>query len=536
MERQRRKTPPNNGRHTPGLDLLSWTAVYRRSLKPGVYFDLVSYPYQADIYACAAKVMVVMKCAQEGVSEYAVSYALHGCDQRKATVLYVFPTDTAVSDFSSARIGPAIEASNYLSSIVVDGGGRDKSGADRIKLKRIRDNFLYLRGGHVKPNGKAPQLKSVDADIIILDEWDEMDSRAPSIARKRLGGSLIAEERAISTPTYVGRGVHAEYQKSDGREWHIRCEHCGQRQPVTIKHIIVEWDQLERPVAWHGMKEGRAFAACEKCGKELNRLGQGEWVAARPNSKVAGFHLSKLFSPTGDLSAIVESLKEVDETKRRETYNQDLGLPYKPRGANITDTVLDNCRRNYAHGPVKGERTFMGVDVGRVMHVVIRAPYNSDGERPQRFAGTVDSFDEVGRLIRQYNVYTCVIDALPETRMARGLQASFADGTVWLAYYTGSDQGTKKQEPAEWNSREGVVNLDRTRMLDTTLARFIGGAPENILPANAADIPDYYDQLKAPVRQLEGNVAKYVESGPDHYAHAENYCTAAAMRESWSMW
>ncbi|NJN53992.1 MAG: hypothetical protein HC804_04070 [Anaerolineae bacterium] len=178
----------------------------------------------------------------------------------------------------------------------------------------------------------------------------------------------------------------------------------------------------------------------------------------------------------------------------------------------------------------------MGVDVGRVLHVVIRSGRNSDGERPQRFAGVVDSFEEVGRLIQQYNVQTCVMDALPETRKARDLQANFTDARVWLAYYTGGGIGSKKQEAADWNGREGVVNLDRTRMLDTTLARFIGGAPENTLPANARDLPDYYAQLKAPIRQLEDGVARYVESGADHFAHAENYCTAAAMRESWAMW
>jgi len=477
-----------------------------------------------------------MKCAQEGISEYAVSYAIHGCDQRRATVLYVFPTDTAVSDFSSARIGPAIEASSYLARVVVDGAGKEKSGADRITLKRIRDNFLYLRGGHVKPNGQAPQLKSVDADIIVLDEWDEMDGRAPAIARKRLGHSAIAEERDISTPTYVGRGIHAEYLKSDQREWHVPCPHCGERQPITINQVVTEWDQLERPVVWHGMKDGRAFAACRKCDGELDRLAPGEWIAGQPGQPVAGFHLSKLFSPTGNLDAIVAGLQEVDETKRRETVNQDLGLPYKPRGANITDVVLDECRRDYAHGPVRGERPFMGVDVGRVLHVVIRGPRNSDGERPQRFAGHADSFEEVGRLVHQYNVQTAVIDALPETRKARDLQASFTDGRVWLAYYTGSDVGTKKVEPADWNGREGVVSLDRTRMMDMTLARFIGGAPENTLPAYATDIPDYYAQLKAPVRQLEDGIARYVENGPDHFAHAENYCTAAALRESWLSW
>jgi hypothetical protein len=67
-------------------------------------------------------------------------------------------------------------------------------------------------------------------------------------------------------------------------------------------------------------------------------------------------------------------------------------------------------------------------------------------------------------------------------------------------------------------------------------ARFYEG--HNTLPGNARDIQDYYDHLKAPVRVLETSprgqsragtvqVARYVESSPDHLAHAENYCAVA---------
>lgn len=513
-------------------------------LKPGVRFDLTRHLYLTAIYACQAQRKVIYKASQMGASEYAVSYALHACDQRSATVLYVFPTDSHVSDFSSARIGPALEASDYLDSIVVEGAAAGgKRGADRVTLKRVRDRFLYLRGARVTPAGQAAQLKSVDADVIVLDEWDEMDARAPDIARKRLGHSTIAEELDISTPTYTGRGIHAEYKKTDQREWFIQCEHCGEWQPLSIENVVIEEDELERPVAWFGMDEDRAYAACRRCGEELNRLAQGQWVARKPGVDVAGFHLSKLFSPVADLLEIVKSLQTTDETKRRETINQDLGLPYTPRGGQITDVVLDKCQREYALGPMAGERPVMGVDVGRVLHVVVRGPLSTvEGgkpSRPLRYAGDVDTFRQVANLIRQYEVQRCVIDALPETRKARDLQAAFPDGVVWLAYYTGGT-GSKYQEAVRWNKREGIVDLDRTRLLDTTFARFVD--QENTLPADIGNVRDYYDHLKAPVRQLDnsgksGNVvARYVEDGPDHFAHAENYATAAGEGQSWWMW
>jgi hypothetical protein len=531
------------------IDLLSWTLQHRRILVPGRPFDLTHHRYLVDLYNCTAQRMCASKAGQMGLSEYLVSYALHAADQRDATCLYVFPTDTHVSDFSSARIGPAIEASPYLGGIIVDAraeGG--KSGADRVTLKRVRDRFLYLRGAQVKPDGSAPQLKSIDADVLILDELDEMDPRAPEIARKRLGASQLGEERIVSTPTYSGAGIHAQFAESDQREWHVRCEACGEWQPMTINAIVQEWDSLGRPTRWNGKSEGHAFVACRKCGAGLDRLGPGRWVATYPGRDVAGFHLSRLFGATADLDAIVATLGSTNETRRRECYNQDLGEPYTPRGGQLTDDLLDACRREYAHGVVLKERTVMGVDVGKVLHCVIRGPAhpemgepseNHKGERPQRWAGAVESFEEVGRMMRRFSVGTLVIDALPETKKARELQASFPEGAVWLAYYATQKVGSKKTESLQWVGEEtvagarawnGVVNMDRTRTLDEMFGEFFEGRAT--LPANARDVPEYYSHLKAPVRVLEDGpggqkIAAYVESSPDHLAHAENYCLAA---------
>jgi phage terminase large subunit GpA-like protein len=374
-------------------------------LIPGRPFDLERHPFLLDLYNCIAQEVVVYKASQMGASEYLISYELHACDQRDATALHVFPTDKHVSDFSSARIGPAIEASPYLQQVVVSGGAAGEvKGADRVTLKRIRDRYLYLRGAKVDPRGMANQLKSIDADVLAIDELDEMDPRAPLIAEKRLGASAIAEIRRVSTPTYTGYGVHAEWMLSDQREWYVRCIGCGERQPMTIHQVITEWDELGRPVRWHGMDEGRAWVACRKCGKELNRLAFGEWVATRPEVEVAGFHMTKLFSPSCRLQDVVLTLQTVDETKRKEAVNQDLGEPYTPKGGGLTDEVIDACRREYAHKIIEKEETYLGCDVGRVLHVVIRGqPDPATGARPQRWAGIVESWDELGRMMNRYN-------------------------------------------------------------------------------------------------------------------------------------
>lgn len=520
-------------RQAGGLDLLTWTILHRPYLKEGLAFNLTNHLYLAEMYQLSAQHKVIKKAAQMGVSELGVSHAIWSADTRQATVLYVFPTDTHVSDFSSARIGPAIEASDYLSQIVVSASSvTGKRGADRVGLKRIRDRFLYLRGAKVGTDGSAPQLKSIDADVVILDELDEMDSRVPQIAEKRLGHSMLKEQIKISTPSYTGRGIDAEYLASDQRRWMLKCSNCNEWQYLDINHVVVEWDDLKRPIRWHGQKENRAYCACQKCGRELNRLDYGSWVAEHPGRETVGYHLTKLFSPLANLLPIVQTLQNLDETTRKECWNQDLGEPYTPTGGQLTDTELDACLRQYALGVGKeAEKTVMGVDVGSLLHVVIRGPLNQDGERPLRLAIEVESFDEVARLIKQYKVGTAVIDALPETRKARELQASFRDGLVWLAYYNLSD---KHPDPADWNKRDGNVTLHRTRLLDATFARF--REQENSLPANGRGIANYYSHLKAPTRVIENGVALYIEQGADHYAHAESYCTAASLRQRSFLW
>jgi len=197
----------------------------------------------------------------------------------------------------------------------------------------------------------------------------------------------------------------------------------------------------------------------------------------------------------------------------------------------LTADLLDKCRRQYAHGPVRRERPVAGCDVGSLLHVVLRGPADREtGECPQRWAGAVESFEALGQLCQRFAVRAIVIDALPETRKAREFQAAYSAGRVWLAYYATNRKGTKYAESTRFDEKEAVVTIDRTRLMDEVMTRFMDGVAT--LPANARDIEDYYAHLQAPVRVLETAsdgqaVARYVEAGPDHLAHAELYCLAA---------
>jgi len=512
-----------------GLPLAAWSAMWRAQLKPGVLFDLQKHYYLAGLYNCTAREIVVYKASQMGASEYGVSYAFWSAAARGATVLYLFPTDRDVSDFSTARFGPAIEVSPQLARLT--GSGEGRRGADRVGLKRVGERFIYLRGAHVDVSGGASQLKSVAADVLIVDEVDEMDTRAPVIARHRLDHSTLREVRFFSTPTYAGAGIHALWLDSDQREWQIPCGACGKFQTLTIDHVVTAWDSLGRPTDWHGREsaEGAAWAACEFCGARLDRLARGRWVAQQPGVARVGYHLTKLFSPLTPLLKIVTGLQTVDETKRKEAFNQDLGLPYTPRGGRLTEAELDAARGAYAHGvPRERSRVAAGVDVGRVLHVVIREAVG-EGSR-QVWAGEVETFERLLQELRRYRVRNVIIDALPETKKAREFQLAARGMQVYLAYYDTVKRGAKRADAVKVNDKEGQVAMDRTRTLDAMLAALREGVAT--LPGHARDIENYYSHLTALVRQVVSGAdgvqyAQYAQVGPDHLAHAENYCYAA---------
>lgn len=73
-----------------------------------------------------------------------------------------------------------------------------------------------------------------------------------------------------------------------------------------------------------------------------------------------------------------------------------------------------------------------------------------------------------------------------------------------------------------------MATVDRTGWMDASLGRFYGDSIT--LPKDIS--LEYREQIKAPARRYEtdddGNViARYIETGPDHFAHAQTYAEIA---------
>jgi len=193
--------------------------------------DFARFPFQKELYSRAVedREMVIMKSAQVGVSAWALRWALYQSDVHGRTGLYVFPTARDVHDFSTARIKPVIDRSDYWR-------GRQRPTDPHNKgLMSVGDGLVYFRGSEARRG-----LDSVDADYVVFDEYDTLAHRNIPDAERRVTGPLSAGLiRRVGVPSIPDWGIAHLYDQSDQRRWHVKCAACGEWQVVGFEDSIV---------------------------------------------------------------------------------------------------------------------------------------------------------------------------------------------------------------------------------------------------------------------------------------------------------
>ena len=486
----------------------------------------VHLPALADLARDDHPIVVVQKSAQVGATELLVNLALWAADSGYAGrghVLFLMPTQNQMDDFAQSRFDRALQDSVYLRGRLQPEPPRRK-GADSKRLKHLGPGYIYLRGAD-----SHRQIASVDADLVILDEYDQMDEAVVELARKRLGSSRRGLLRIASTPRLPEAGINGLYLQSDQRRYFLPCSRCG----------------LEQPLSWEAnVDDERALVVCHSCRAPMDVRATGRWISQAPgNERIHGYHLSRLYSPWANIGDMVEASQATTPAALLEFQNSDLGEAFAPPGGGVSVDVLDRCRR-YDLEDYAGQPCAMGVDVGTKLHVVVREATGEGGGDEDRqpllrLVAELDSFSELDALLERFNVGECVIDALPETRLAREFALRHR-GRVWLAQYDRREPGHERVRGR--GDGADIYHINRAEALDEMYQRFHCG--EAALPADARQlggrvkegVGEYYRHLLALKRTLEqdsqGNwVAKWVDNGrADHYAHAEVYCLLAARR------
>lgn len=470
-----------------------------------------------DLYNDTSQKIVVKKAVQVGVSEWALCDALYMCMAMHLSGAYILTKSRLRDDFVAERINPVLREVPYYAAMVGE--------TNNLGIKQLGKGVLRFLGSN-----SESEFISFPADFMIIDEVDRCDQANLALVPDRLQASDYKLERWISNPTVEGLGIDELYRASDQKEWMIQCDTCKESiAPDWFVNVVREkgsgfYEPLDVEFAEGKRKKLNMY--CHHCNGVLNRLAKGIWVSRNPKSDISGYTMSQLYSPTVELADMWAdfAVSLLNDTKMQVFWNNKLGLAYKAVGSKITFDMLKQCEQQYTLLDYYNGRNsvYAGVDVGSLLHVVIRE--RVDSKRKLLYAGAVENFDQLDRLIEEFKIESMVIDQYPETRKCREFQDGHSD-VVWLAdYHRGSTM-----EEVTYNERLHHIRADRTAVIDGVVQDIRSGA--FVLPYNFQYLhnKEYVEQLYSSTRIKDEDSDKFrwISTKADHFLHAEVYCRLA---------
>lgn len=248
--------------------------------------------------------VVFMAGAQVGKSETGNNWLGFVIHHAPGPMMLVQPTTDTAKRFSKQRLAPMMEESPALKERIADARSRDSGNTQLVK--EFQGGVLVVTGAN-----SAVGLRSMPVRYLFLDEIDafpvDVDGEGDPVILAIRRTTTFSRRKIFmcSTPTIKEMSrIEREFNNSDQRRFFVPCPHCDHMQ-------WLRWAQIK----WSDDDPSTATYACEECGALIEEryktqmLAAGEWRStAEGNGRVAGFHLSSLYSPLGwkSWSSIVE--------------------------------------------------------------------------------------------------------------------------------------------------------------------------------------------------------------------------------------
>ncbi len=497
-----------------------WTHLYKIQLQAEP-FTFLNHQYLSEPLESQGRVECTIKATQGGFTESEVLRCLHDCiyNHTPKGILYLFPTDDDVLDFSKTRFNTLIQNNPESIGKFVKTGGK---GTDSAALKKVGNAFIYFRSGRLSKTigandaKEASQLRSIPVDAIRFDEYDLMDEEICEKAKGRLRHSTVKMERYLSNPTIPGFGIDRLFRMSDQRHWFRKCSACN------------EWTcaELEFPNCVKADEKGLGYIACKRCGKPVG-IYPGKWIPLYKDKSIIGRRWSQLTSIYNDPLEILNDYYNPRDGNIADVMRLRLGEAYvdiedKLRPQDVYAACTGGAILNSSSKPCA-----MGVDVGKKKHVVIGWKIGQN-EYEIIWVGAVDKFNDVHDLARRFNVRSAVVDIRPYEDEARAFQKA-EHYTVHLCEYT--ENATFEQT---LNEKTGTYKVHRTSIFDATGRMIRDG--NFIFPRRCPTMDEFAIQLCNTAKRLEKNkrsgveIFRYVKLGDEHFRNALNYFFLASRK------
>jgi len=515
-----------------------WACLNEVRLPTGI-FSLKDHEYQEEPMEYKGKRLCYLKAAQSfGATTLEGLKDIQGMLSGKYTngVAHVFPTQDEVGEFSKFFFKPLISRNKNLI-------GRHVRDTDTASLKKIRDAFLYLRGGRLSQKigetdeDTSSKTAGFTIDRVVFDEIDFMDSAVIEKFKGRMYHSPVQEEVYLGNPSHEDYGIDVIFKQSDQRYWWRRCS-CGEW--TCAEKSFPECVKLRThttPGVYGVGQTARimgGYIGCNKCGKEVPIWageGTGEWRPDAPENSdyMHGYHLSRLTNIFTDPADVLRDFENPPNDNLADVYRLQLGRAYSAESDKLRRAIVLACCGPDIMGNSHSGPCAMGVDVGKIKHVVIGVKIDNERYETVKVA-RCENFGEIHDLAKRFNVKSAVIDLRPYEETVRKFQREESYRMSLCEY---SD--TLIQETI-WNDKTGIVKVHRTSIFDATHRLITDN--KLTLPRQTPDIEQFAVQCCNCAKFVEKNkrtkqvVFRYRQTGDkkvgDHYRSALNYFLLAA--------
>lgn len=493
-----------------------------------------------DIYKDNSSNIVILKPSQIGISELFIC-DIFSLAKQGLRGMYVLDSDTRRATFVADRVDKLADYSpEYAAAIKKSGREADSRILKTIYGKSVKFVGSRARAG-ITDKKKPAAFFEYSCDVYWIDEYDLHDPDMLTYADDRIQASKNPMTRKFGNPTEDGRGIHAEFLKSDQKYYVIPCDSC------QAEHIL-DWEThfVEKTSSGSFLLRDPEHGnpVCTECGNTFNRLARGKWTADNPDSDISGYAISRLYVhvDANDIFKLFETFVAAlgNQSKMQNFYNNRLGVTYENRDDKLTEAILARCAAlaitskrpidedTNSNGSDNTDadnppliRTVAGLDQGADYTLGVWEIW--DNVLWERYFGNLREIGEVEAVLRELNVVAGVIDAqgggYADTRNFVARHSGW-----WMCYYVPKD---RVKTLYDLDPESQVVHTNRTEICDTMVAGYRTG--KRVIPATYKSTLNggYVKQMTMPSRVTDAGGRPVWTKGVDHCFHSAVYGTLA---------
>lgn len=273
------------------------------------------------------------------------------------------PSQGDLHTWLETKFNPMVDSSEALKEVIAK--PRSREGVNNQQMKSYPGGFLMFSW-----SGSPRTMRGRSAPIIYCDETDgyEYTAEGHPVSLLWQRAATFGDQRKLlvtSTPTRKGSSfVESSFLNGDQRRFHIPCPHC--HEEIELKWSNVMWDKNNQG---EHLPETARYV-CQECGCEIDdgqkrvALRQGRWIASKPFTGHASYHLSELYSAFRRWRDIVRSFLEKKATNDLQSFvNVSLAETWEEDGERIDEHGLAERREPMEAIPDDVATLFAGVDV-----------------------------------------------------------------------------------------------------------------------------------------------------------------------------